>query len=161
MANVPSKIAQELKQNKPFAALEVEAFLNLVRTADQLGRGVAALLKAHDLTPTQYNVLRILRGAEPDGLPCGEIGARLVTFDPDTTRLLDRLEKRRLTSRSRDSADRRVVVVRITREGLDLLAKSALDEGIVEHHRRQFHRLTRAQVTQLIELLELLRTPST
>src|SRR5437660_9406904 len=106
---------------------EEEVFLDLLRTTDLPGRRVATVLKPDDLSPTQYNVLRILRGA-PDGLTCGEIASRMITRDPDVTRLLDRLEKRELISRCRESNDRRTVMARITPEGLRLLA--GLDEPV-------------------------------
>src|ERR1035441_10433614 len=103
------KHVNHLKRRKKLAGcLEEAAFLELCRTTDVLGRRLTALLKAEDLSATQYNVLRILRGA-PDGLACGEIGNRMITQDPDITRLLDRLEKRGLISRSRGSKDRRMV----------------------------------------------------
>ena len=95
------RLQKEIRQTKPFASLEEEIFLNLQRTAEVLMRRLTEELKPSDLTPTQYNVLRILRGAEPDGLPCREISARMVTHDPDVTRLLDRLEKRGLVGCSR------------------------------------------------------------
>src|SRR5215469_17927126 len=99
---------------------EEAAFLDLLRTTDILTRGPAQVLKAGELSATQYNVLRILRGAE-GGLTCTEIGNRMITRDPDITRLLDRLEKRTLISRCREVKDRRTVVARITPEGLKLL----------------------------------------
>src|SRR5581483_10329175 len=101
------------------------AFLDLARTTEMLSWPLIQLLKTEDLSPPQYNVLRILRGS-PDGLPCSEIGGRMITRDPDITRLLDRLEKRSLIARGRDENDRRVVLTRITPEGLALLAR--LDE---------------------------------
>src|SRR5690348_9395029 len=107
---------------------EEQLFVELVRTVDLLSRGPAVLLKEADLSPTQYNVLRILRGA-PDGLPCGEIGRRLVSREPDITRLLDRMEKRGLVSRCRESTDRRTVMTTITKAGLDLVNR--LDEPIL------------------------------
>src|SRR5713226_964699 len=113
---------------------EEAAFLDLLRTSDMLSRGLVQVLKTEDLSATQYNVLRILRGA-PQGLPCGEISSRMITRDPDVTRLLDRLEKRGLISRSRDTKDRRTVTGKITPEGLKLLAR--LDEPIQEIHRKQ------------------------
>src|ERR1700722_11440446 len=100
------------------ACPEEAAFLDLLRTCDLLSRGPAQFLKSEDLSPTQYNVLRILRGAQPAGLPCGEIANRMITRDPDITRLLDRLEKRELISRFRETKDRRMVVARITPQGL-------------------------------------------
>ena len=114
-------LQRDLKQRRPFASREEEAYLNLVRTADLLSREVAAVLKRHQLSEAQYNVLRILRGAGADGLACSEIGNRLVTRDPDVTRLLDRLEARALIARSREDIDRRVVTTRITPPGLTLL----------------------------------------
>ena len=129
---------------------EEEAFLDLLRTTDLLSRGPAQVFKAEDLSATQYNVLRILRGA-PEGLACGEIGNRMITRDPDITRLLDRLEKRGLIARERDAKDRRMVLARITSEGLELLAR--LDEPVHEAHRRQLGHLGRERLTQLSELL--------
>src|ERR1039457_1774588 len=98
------------------------AVLELCRAVDLLSRRLSGLLKAEDLSANQYNVLRILRGS-PDGLACGEIGNRMITRDPDITRLLDRLAKRGLISRSRGSKDRRMVTATITAEGLGLLAR--------------------------------------
>ena len=95
---------------------EEAAFLDLLRTCDLLSRGPGQVLKTEDLSATQYNVLRILRGA-PEGLPCGEIGSRMITRDPDITRLLDRLEKRELISRSRETKDRRLVWLASPRKG--------------------------------------------
>jgi DNA-binding MarR family transcriptional regulator len=124
--------------------------LELFRTADLLARRPAQVLKAEDLSPNQYNVLRILRGS-PDGLPCGEIGNRMITRDPDITRLLDRLEKRGLISRSREVKDRRTVVAKITHEGLTLLA--GLDGPMQKMHREQLGHLGRERAQALSELL--------
>src|SRR6202047_704982 len=99
---------------------EEAAFLDLLRTTDMLSRGLVKVLKTEDLSATQYNALRILRGS-PEGLLCGEIASRMITRDPDVTRLLDRLEKRGLISRCREADDRRTVMGRITPEGLKLL----------------------------------------
>ncbi len=115
-----------------------------------LSRGFAPLLKAEELSSTQYNVLRILRGA-PEGLPCGEIGNRMITRDPDITRLLDRLEKRGLVSRCRETKDRRMVLTRITDKGLELLAR--LDEPVQEIHRAQMGHLGRERLQALVELV--------
>ncbi len=117
------RLKDEIKQNKPFGSLEQEVFLNLQRTADALSRRVSAALKPLGLSPTQFNVLRILRGAGAEGLPCGEIGERMVTRDPDITRLLDRMEKRGLIERCRQSNDRRVITARISKDGLRVLAE--------------------------------------
>jgi DNA-binding MarR family transcriptional regulator len=132
------------------ACPEEIAFLDLARTTDMLSRGLVQILKSEDLSPTQYNVLRILRGT-PEGLPCGEIAARMITRDPDVTRLLDRLEKRGLVSRCRETEDRRMVMARITPDGLALLA--SLDAPIVEAHRRQLGHLGKARLRALTELL--------
>jgi DNA-binding MarR family transcriptional regulator len=126
--------------------------MNLQRTADALLRGVEELLKPAGLTPSQYNVLRILRGAGPEGLACGEIAGRMLTRDPDMTRLLDRMDKRGLVTRSRNSRDRRVVVTRITAAGLRLLA--SLDEPVVNLHKQQLQHLGRERLRQLSSLLE-------
>jgi DNA-binding MarR family transcriptional regulator len=126
----------------------------MLRTTDQLSRGLVALLKAEELSPTQYNVLRILRGA-PEGLPCGEIGQRMITRDPDITRLLDRLEKRGVIARWRDSKDRRMVLARITPQGLQLLDR--LDGPMQEGHRRQLGHLGRERLKALCELLRAAR----
>jgi DNA-binding MarR family transcriptional regulator len=134
---------------------EEAASIDLFRTADLLSRSPAQLLKSEDLSPTQYNVLRILRGA-PSGLPCGEIAARMITRDPDITRLLDRLAKRGLIARRRETKDRRVVLTRITSEGLELLA--CLDEPMQQIHRKQLGDLGRNRLKALAELLEAMRT---
>lgn len=133
---------------------EEAAFLDLLRTTDLLSRRLAQVLKTEDLSFTQYNVLRIMRGA-PDGLPSGEISSRMITRDPDTTRLLDRLEKRRLISRCREAADRRMVLASITSEGLKVLDR--LDKPIQETHRKQLGHLGRERLCQLADLLETAR----
>src|SRR5579859_5824033 len=130
---------------------EEALFLDLLRTTDMLTRGLVPLLKAEAISSNQYNVLRILRGS-PDGLPCGEIANRMITRDPDITRLLDRLEKRSLISRCRETKDRRMVMARITPEGLKLLAR--LDEPIQEGHRRQLGHLGRERMRALTGLLQ-------
>src|SRR5271157_262711 len=112
-----------VKARKASRSLEQEAYLSLLQTADLLARGAEEAIKPFGLSGTQYNVLRILRGAGPDGLCCREAAERMLTHDPDVTRLLDRLERRRLVARARASADRRVITVRITPEGLRILAK--------------------------------------
>lgn len=129
---------------------EEAAFLDLLRTTDMLSRGLVRILKSEDLSATQYNVLRILRGA-PEGLACGDIASRMITRDPDVTRLLDRLEKRGLISRCRETKDRRTVMARITPEGLKLLAR--LDEPVQAGHRQQLGHLGRERLRALTELL--------
>ena len=135
-------------------SVEEAACLDLWRTADLLSRGPAQVLKAAELSPTQYNVLRILRGS-PDGLSCGEIASRMITRDPDITRLLDRMERRGLISRCREEKDRRTVMARITPEGLELLAR--LDEPVQAMHRRQLGHLKAEQLEKLHELLQACR----
>jgi DNA-binding MarR family transcriptional regulator len=135
---------------KAVPSLEEAVTLDLFRTADLLARGTVRVLKAEDLSPNQYNVLRILRGA-PEGLPCGEIGNRMITRDPDITRLLDRLEKRGLIFRTRDEKDRRTVMGRITAEGLKMLAR--LDGPIQETHRAQIGHLGKERLRTLSDLL--------
>ena len=133
---------------------EEAAFLDLLRTTDVLSRRLVHVLKTEDLSATQYNVLRILRGA-PEGLACGEIASRMITRDPDVTRLLDRLEKRGLISRWRETKDRRTVMARITPEGLALLSR--LDEPVQAAHRKQLGHLGRGRLRTLAKLLSLLR----
>jgi DNA-binding MarR family transcriptional regulator len=149
------RLQRELKQNKPFQSLESEVFLNLVRTADVLQRWEVDLLKPYDLTASQYNILRILRGAGTDGHRCAEIGARMISRDPDITRLLDRLEKRGLVRRARDAGDRRVVTTRITDAGMVLLA--TLDDPIESTQRKLLEHMTRADLDKLNRLLETAR----
>jgi DNA-binding MarR family transcriptional regulator len=134
---------------------EEAAFLELLRTTDMLSRGLIRVLKTEDLSATQYNVLRILRGA-PEGLPCGGIAGRMITRDPDVTRLLDRLEKRGLISRCRETKDRRTVMARITPEGLKLLRR--LDEPVQAAHRNQLGHLGRERLRALTELLRVSRS---
>jgi DNA-binding MarR family transcriptional regulator len=151
----PRRLSDEIKQTKPFASLAEEAYLNLQRTAEALGRNLTETLKSFGVTGTQYNVLRILRGAEPDGLPCSEVAARMVTRDPDVTRLLDRLDKQGLVTRERSAEDRRVVTTRITGKGLELLA--SLDQPITETHQQQLAHMDESQLRSLIDALQLAR----
>lgn len=141
-----------LQRRTPSA--EEIAFLDLVRTAELLSRPIAQLLKTEDLSSAQYNVLRILRGS-PEGLTCGEIGNRMVTRDPDITRLLDRLEKRKLIDRGRDDRDRRVVLTRITPGGLQLLGR--LDEPVHDAHQQLLGHLGKERLQALAGLLEVCR----
>lgn len=147
-----TKLQKELKQTRPFRCREEELFLSIQRAAEALSWGINETLKQADLTPTQYNVLRILRGAGAEGTSCREIGERMVTKDSDITRLLDRLESRGLISREREARDRRVITARITDEGLRVLAE--LDGPIAQRHRRQLAHLGEKQVASLIKLLD-------
>ncbi|HEX8361888.1 MAG TPA: MarR family transcriptional regulator [Longimicrobium sp.] len=152
------RIQSEIQQTKPIGSLEEEAFLNLQRTTAQLSQAMTELLKEHDLTPTQYNVLRILRGAGTAGRTAGEIGERMITRDPDVTRLLDRLERRGLVERWRCTHDRRVVWTRITVAGLDAIAP--LDEPVDELHVDLLKHMGDDRLRQLVELLEVARDPA-
>jgi DNA-binding MarR family transcriptional regulator len=151
MLKMPGKLQLETRKQHPFDALEQEAALNIQKTADDLMAMAAETFKPTGLSPTQYNVLRILRGAgEP--LACGEIASRMITREPDMTRLLDRLEKRGLITRCRPASDRRVVATSITPLGVELI--NSLDEPIVQLHKRQLGHLGEPKLRQLIELLE-------
>jgi DNA-binding MarR family transcriptional regulator len=150
-------LQQEIKQRKPFGSPEEVAYLNLLRTASVLSEDVSEALKARGLTPTQYNVLRILRGAGSAGLSCSEVGERMVTRDSDITRLVDRMEKMGFVARERSTEDRRVVTTRITKEGTRLV--SELDEPIRELHRRQLQHMEPAELDTLVSLLEKARQP--
>jgi DNA-binding MarR family transcriptional regulator len=136
--------------------LEDHVFVALVKTADTLTLQAEQLFKLSTLSATQYNVMRILRGAEPQGLACRAIGERMISHDPDITRLLDRMEKRGLITRERQTDDRRVVKARITASGLDAL--KALDRPVHEMHKRQFQNLSAAKLKQLSNLLRELQS---
>src|SRR5579864_2945635 len=139
----------------PQAGLQAHVFVSLMRTADALARGAETLLKPFRLSGTQYNILRILRGAGEKGLACREVGCRLITRDPDITRLLDRMESRGLIARAREALDRRVVKTRITEEGLRLL--HGLDQPVHELHRRQLCHVPAKELRQLSNLLDRAR----
>lgn len=149
------RLSSELKQTQPFRSVQVEAYLNLLRTSDALTRGLTSLLRGCGLSLPQYNVLRILRGAGEQGRTCGEIAERMITRDPDVTRLLDRLEVQGLVQRERDRDDRRVVRATIAAAGLAVLA--GLDEPIDALHVKQLGHLSEPELRQLIHLLERTR----
>lgn len=153
-----TRLARELQQTVPFANLEEEVFLSILRTGDALIQAEAKLLREVNLTFAQYNVLRILRGAGKQGATCGDIAGRMVNRDPDVTRLLDRLEERGLVERARDEQDRRVVVGVITKEGLQMLR--TLDKTVSAVHRKQLKHMTKKQLQTLADLLALARTPA-
>lgn len=137
------------------APLEERIFLALLKTANALGLEAEQLIKSTGLTGTQYNVLRILRGAQPEGLACRSIGDRMISHDPDMTRLLDRLEKRGFITRERQQDDRRVVKTHITHAGLEVL--KPLDHPMRELHKRQFRHMSVARLKTLSGLLEEIR----
>jgi DNA-binding MarR family transcriptional regulator len=146
------RLADEIKQTKPFASVEEEAALNIQRTAAVLEQAFEGALKPHGISATQYNALRILRGAGPKGLPCQEVGARMIRLEPDLTRLFDRLEARGLIARARSTEDRRVVLVRLAPPGSKVL--SSLDGVLEESLRNMLGRLGEKKLRLLIELSE-------
>ena len=131
--------------------IEDQIFVAILKSADMLSAQAEQLIKASGLTGTQYNVLRILRGAGPDGLPCNGISERMISHDPDMTRMLDRMENRLWITRERQKEDRRVVKARITDEGLKLLKK--LDAPVRELHKRQFAQMSATRQKTLLELI--------
>jgi DNA-binding MarR family transcriptional regulator len=151
-----SGLKLQIVQEPPFFSEEEEALLNLMRTADYMHR--AFHLKARDwgVTSTQYNVLRILRGAHPHGLTCSAIGTRMITAEPDITRLLSRLKTLKLVRQQRDHHDRRVVWTRISESGLQLLKE--MDPVIQRAPIDLLGHLSRTELAEFIRLLELARS---
>ena len=152
---MPGKLQAEIRQTKPFALIEEEAALNIIRTSEVLQRFITEFLRPFDLSPVQYNVLRILRGAGAAGVTCSQVGERLLTRDPDITRLLDRMQARELIERERSSEDRRVVITRISKTGLKLV--DSLDQPLRSVNRRKLGRLGRDELADLIAGLERVR----
>jgi DNA-binding MarR family transcriptional regulator len=150
-------LKQELRMTRGFSSPEEELNLNLQRTVGLLSRPMLRFLKAHGLSPAQYNILRILRGQTDGQLACSQIGLRMVTREPDVTRLLDRLEKDGLVGRVRSDTDRRVVRISITKAGRSLLAE--LDEPMRQIHRDSLGHLTRAEIREMNRLLVKARQP--
>ena len=151
MANLKLEILQE----PAFSSVEEEALLNLMRTSDCLQRAFQQRIRGFGLTSTQYNVLRILRGAQPDGLTCAAIGARMIAIEPDITRLLVRLKRLKLIRQHRDRHDRRAVWTQISDAGLDLL--HAMDPVIQRIPGELLGHISGAALTELTRLLELAR----
>jgi DNA-binding MarR family transcriptional regulator len=149
-------LEKEIRQTKAIRLLEEEASLNIVRTADVLMAKVTDVLKPYGLSGTQYNVLRILRGAGAAGATCKDVAGRMLTRDPDITRLMDRLEKRGLLTRDRAKEDRRFVTTRLTDAGLDMV--NELDGPVEQLHRKQMKHMTADQLRSLIGLLEEVRS---
>lgn len=152
---MPTALQLEIKQTKPFGSVEEEAHLSLIRTAACLSHTFGEALKEHGITSTQYNALRVLRGAGQAGLCRNEVRDRLVARVPDATRLLDRLEKLGLIERERGETDRRYVTTRITRAGLRLLAE--LDEPVAAMHRRQLAHMSKDDLRTLVSILDRIR----
>src|SRR6266480_4893194 len=152
------KLQHELKKKRPFESSEQEAALSVLRTSDQLQIRFARLLREHGLTPSQYNILRILRG-EGKPLPILEIASRTITVVPGITGLIDRLEKAGFVNRLRCEKDRRVIHVALTDQGMTTLA--ALDEPLVALHHTLLGHLSQGDLKELIRLLEKVREPLT
>lgn len=158
---VPDALHTKLNKKHGFDSPEQQAYLNLAYTHTQLAAAFAQLFKSYGLSEATYNILRILRFVRKhpesgsDALPCGEIGDRLVTRVPDVTRLIDRLVEGGFVDRIRGEADRRVVLARITTQGLALLRK--LDRPVLDLHDQTLGHLTRAELKQLNDLLEKAR----
>ena len=152
---MPTTLRDDIKQKKPFRSLQEEAGLNVIRTAAVMTDALDQLMKPHGITSTQYNVLRILRGAEPAGLCRNEVRDRMLTRMPDMTRLLDRMEEAGLVKRSREGEDRRMVLTRITKQGLKLVDE--LDGPMSRLNKSSFGQLTDAQLRSLSDLLTLAR----
>ncbi|HET9098830.1 MAG TPA: MarR family transcriptional regulator [Acidobacteriaceae bacterium] len=156
-ASKPIGLQAELRQTKPFTRLHDEAFLNLVRTSAQLQHALHLRLKPYGITETQYNSLRILRGAGAGsiGLTCAEIAERLVSQDPDITRLVERLQRQGLVRRERGEKDRRVVLTKITAAGLDRLKE--IDPVVNSTVNALLSHLSSSQLKTMIDLLERAR----
>lgn len=152
---MPRGLQAELKQKLSFTSREQEAYLALLRTADAVQSSMESKLKEFGLTGTQYNALRILRGAGPEGLPCSEIGERMITHDPDITRLLNRLEGRGFVERTRAKHDRRVINGKITAAGKNLLRE--MDGPVEQQGREMLRHVSHADLRRLIDLLEQIR----
>ena len=151
-----SELKREIVQERPFSNPEEEALLNLLRTADCLNRAIQRKTRPFGITSTQYNVLRILRGSQPQGLTCSAIGDRMITADPDITRLLGRLKALKLIRQQRDKRDRRVIWTQISPAGLTVLAE--MDPMVQEFPGELLGHLGHDRLTHLIELLELARS---
>jgi DNA-binding MarR family transcriptional regulator len=147
----------EIMQEPPFASIEEQALLNLLRTSDTLHRAFHLKIRKWGITSTQYNVLRILRGAHPNGLTCTAIGDRMITAEPDITRLLGRLKALKLIRQQRDKQDRRAVWTQIAPAGLTLL--SEMDPLILDMPKELLGHLKEEELAQFIHLLERARTP--
>jgi DNA-binding MarR family transcriptional regulator len=152
---MPNRILEEIKQTRPFTSRQEEATLNILRTADALKRRGEALLKRHGISSAQYNVLRILRGAGARGLHCSGIAERMITAEPDMTRLLTRMEKLALLMRRRGIEDRRVVTATIRERGLRLLRE--LEQPLRQLQAQQFALLSDDELNELIAGLEKVR----
>ncbi len=148
-------IVRELKQQKPFPSKAQEAAVTLLRTADVVRRHVGGVIERNGVTLQQYNVLRILRGAEPEGLPTLEIASRMIEQAPGITRLLDRLERKKLVERRRKADDLRCVHCRITAAGRALVGQ--LDEPVRDATAEAFHCVNKLELAHLVRSLDHVR----
>lgn len=148
-------LKHEIAQKRPFSSVEEETLLNIMRTADCLHRAFQRRTRDWSVTSTQYNVLRILRGSHPEGLTCSDIGRRMITADPDITRLLARLKTNKLIRQQRDRHDRRVVWTEISAVGLDLLRQ--MDPVVKRTPKELLGHLGEGELAELTRLLELAR----
>lgn len=148
------QLQRELKKKRPFESPEQEAVLNILRTNDQFQNRFGRLFREYGLTPSQYNVLRILRG-EGKPMPCLEIGERMIQVVPAMTGLIDRLEKQEFVRRERCTEDRRVIYVEITKKALDLLTE--MDKPVTDLHQQLVGHLSRSELKELSRLLEKAR----
>lgn len=150
-----TRLQKEIQQTKPFLSSRQEAYLALQRTTDLASRPVEKVFSKWSLTPEQYNVLRILRGAEPTGLPTLEIGRRMITRASNVTRIIDRLESKKLVNRKRETQDRRVVRIRISGDGLQLLAE--MQDSVTAASQGAISGLSETEAQRLVNLLEKIR----
>ena len=155
---MPKSLQEELKQSKPFASVEVEAYISLLRTEAMLSQRPAALFKSFGITQSLYNLLRIIRGGPAEGVPCSSIADRLIARVPDVTRLVDRAVGLNLVTRRRPENDRRVVLLSLTERGRALLEE--LSGPLEAIHQEQMSRLSKEELQRLIELLGRLRDPA-
>jgi DNA-binding MarR family transcriptional regulator len=154
-----TSLKQEIVQERPFSSTEEEVLLNIMRTSDTLQRAFQRRTRKWGVTSTQYNVLRILRGAQPRGLTCAALGSRMITAEPDITRLLTRLKALKLIRQHRDRNDRRVVWTQISEDGLELLKQ--MDPLIEQLPHEMLGHIGRAELAEFIRLLELAREKTT
>lgn len=152
---MPKSLQEELKQSKPFASLEVEAYVSLMRTYAVLSQPVNDLFKSFGITQTLYNLMRIIRGGPAEGVPCAIIADRLVTRVPDVTRLVDRAVEAGLVERNRPESDRRVVLLTLTPKGIALL--NDMQEPMLQAHHAQMKGLNKDELAVLVDLLARLR----
>jgi len=149
------RLRTEIQQSKPFPSLEEEVHVEILLTAQVANRVMATALKPTGLSPSQFNILRILRGARPEAIPAGRIAERMVTHDPDLTRLLDRLEANGLVEKARDAKDRRVVNVRITKAGVERI--DGASKAVTQAVKAALAPVGPRRLEKLADLLELAR----